>query len=184
MRSITIAALATLGLVALAGIASADPDECPDCHPQPAPVKNDCGFSSVHEGDALSNNTTEAGRVEACIANAHHPQGLWAKLSLCFSAIAHGISEMLGIDAGVDVFASQDGVDVDATVDVADHHADFDDSALDDVDDTTWQTLAEVHAHVDGPLQDAGVDTRDNPVGGDDLPHVNLDICPDIHLDC
>jgi hypothetical protein len=169
--SILVALAATL---ALAGVAAASGPSCPDCHPDHPPIKNDCGYSSAHEG-VQGNDSSEAGRGAVCVANAHHKQGPWIKLEACFASFVNKVGHKLGLNVNLAVYASQDGVDVDSHDTVAGRTVDYDRTPIvGKTDDATWTTLHDVHAVVDGKLP---VDTRDAPEGGDDLPHVTKDVC-------
>lgn len=178
MPTTTKIVIALAALVAMSSVASADPG-CPDCHTQPVPIKNDCGYSSAHQG-AHAANVTDAARGELCVANAHHKQGPWVKLGLCFEGIVNKVAQTLGLKVNLDLYASQDGVDLDSSADVAGQHVDYERSPLGKTDDMTWPALAQVHGQVDDKVP---VNTRDVPVGGDTLPHANVDVCAKAKVD-
>src|SRR5213082_2554030 len=105
-------------MLACTGVAAAGPG-CPDCHQSdPPPIKNDCGYDGVHQGAAQSNSSA-ATNDGACVANAHHKQGPWAKLDLCVEALVNKLAHKLGLHVELQLYASQDGVDVDSNDNVA-----------------------------------------------------------------
>lgn len=77
---------------------------------------------------------------------------VWTWFELRLSAVVDAVRDLVGLDAPhaadahVELYASDEGLDLDATVD----EWDFDGSELGDADGMTWQVLAEAKATV-GP---------------------------------
>jgi hypothetical protein len=175
MTTTTPIVAALVAALALAGVAAAAPG-CPDCHMDPPPIKNDCGYTGAHQG-AAAHDDTEATNDGVCVANAHHKQGPWVKLDLCFESFVDAVAHRLGLHLELQLYASQDGVDAKSDDVVAGHTAMSQHTPVQAVDDASWQALGQVHAKVDPVLASQGVDTRDAPVGGDQLPHTYVDAC-------
>lgn len=80
--------------------------------------------------------------------------GFWTWLQIGLRAVLASIGDALGVDedvsesadANVEVFASDQGVDLDATADVAGHAIDFDASEAGGLDGQTWETMGQVRA--------------------------------------
>lgn len=150
-------------LIALAGIAAAQNNPCPDCHPD----KEGNWTNPFHEVDVGYVETNESGSTtkevladtDVAHASPGEEKGFWAYLSICLSAFVDDVEQMLGIhtdiDAHADVYAESNGVDVDAgltgTQVICDELEvdtscdwDFDQSQLGDLDGKTWQTVSKV----------------------------------------
>jgi hypothetical protein len=137
-----------LALVALAGIASAQNAPCPECdedgasNPENQYSSIDIGL--IHEDDA-------EGLVDTDLATSHmgDEKGLWTWLSICLSVFVEKIENALGLDTGVDVdahvevYASEDGVDLDASIPGV---WDFDESEIGHLDGETWEAMQDVNA--------------------------------------
>lgn len=139
-----------IGLVAflaLAGVASAQ-SSCPECD-EDGDGNTDNPYHSVDAG-AILNNTTALADTDVAHSQNDDEKGLWAWLSICLSAMVGPIEDLLGVDTGLDsnteVFASEDGVDLDATVHFGDETIDFDDSEVGDLDGMTWEAAQDVNA--------------------------------------
>lgn len=144
-------------LLALSGVASAQVAECPECD-EDVPANDDCRYSSVDTG-YVGENLTQLVDTDLCVANADDERGFWAVFSLCLTTILNGLNEAVGIFANVNIFTSEHGVDVDATVSTPLGDVDLEDTPAGDLDDATWQHLGELNGE-SHPL----------PVGGDALP--------------
>lgn len=182
-----------LALVAVSGLASAQDDPCPECDPDGG-SNPDNTYSSVDVG-ALHGESKALADSDWATSHSDDEKGFWTWLSLCLSAFLSEWKEMLGVeadaDAGVETYASQDGVDLDATVQADDQVCEplpddaraalgddgscalgFDRSAAGDLDGRTWEAMGDVNARLD----EAGVDRR-APVPGETLPSVDADGC-------
>lgn len=77
---------------------------------------------------------------------------VWTWFEIRFSAVVDAVRDLVGldvphaVDANAEVYASDDGVDLDANLD----DWDFDGSEIGDVDGLTWKAVAEAKATV-GP---------------------------------
>ena len=140
MRSTTTLLAALVGLLAVAGVASAqEAIECPECD-EDVPAMDDCTYSSYDTG-YVSENYTSLVDTDVCVHEADESGGWWATFSLCLTEILSACGEMLGVFATLNVFASEDGVDVDGGIETTDGVSlDFEDSPLADLDDATWES--------------------------------------------
>lgn len=146
MRSTHILLAALLSLVAFAGVAAAqEAVECPECD-EDVPANDDCTYSSYDSG-YLSENYTSLVDTDMCVHEADEDGGWWATFSLCVTEILSACGEMLGVFASLNVFASEDGVDVDGGISTTDGlEVDFEDTPLGDLDDATWENSPDADA--------------------------------------
>ena len=166
MRSTTTLLAALVGLLAVAGVASAQETiECPECD-EDVPAMDDCTYSSYDTG-YVSENYTSLLDTDACVHEADEHGGWWATFSLCIVEILTACGEMFGVFATLNVFASEDGVDVDGGLQTTDGlGVDFEDTPLGDLDDATWENAPEGDLPTDLPA--------DLPT--DDLPAEAMDV--------
>lgn len=150
-------------LVAVSGVASAQTVVCPECD-EDVPANDDCRYASVDTG-YVSENVTQLVDTDLCVAEAGDERGFWAVFSLCLTTLLQGLNEAVGVFANVELFVSEEGADLDATVTTPEGTVDFDESPLGDLDGMTWEAL-------EGHTPEA------RPVGGDALPgDVLVDVC-------
>lgn len=134
-------------LLAIAGFASAQ-SVCPECDEDGDGVAD----NTYHDVDLGVVEDHAEALVDTDLAHGHNDdeKGLWAWFSLCLSAWIGKIEEALGmdtdVDANVDAYVSEDGLDLDATAYLGGERVDFDDSELGDLDGMTWDAMADVHA--------------------------------------
>lgn len=142
--------LCLLALVAIAGIASAQ--GCPECDEDGA--AEDSRYSSVDTG-VITNETGVLYDTDQSLGENQHGRFTWLQHCLRFwNVLGHSLSLM------VEVFASEDGVDVDAKAALDDTQVDLEETPLGAVDDATWGVVE--------PLPvDLPVDHRDMPPGLD-----------------
>lgn len=168
-----ITTLLLAALLALAGSAGATPS-CPECDEDGAP-NADNDYHSVDAGGV----TNEGGALADGDAAYHmEKSGFFAWLSLCLSAWLDRVEETLGLDSGLDgnaeVYASESGVDVDATVRLdGEVLADFDQSELGSLDGTTWEVVGEADAQLDA----AGAPAREYPEQPAEVETLDVDAC-------
>lgn len=143
-----------IGLVALTGAATAQENACPECD-----GADDSWYSSIDAG-FVDEEATALADTDASLGESKDV-GDFAWLSICLQFL-----QILGenIVATVDVFASEEGVDVDGSVSVADESIDLDEDVIGDLDGQTWEAL-------DGSDVDLPVDHEDLGDG------VDLDLC-------
>lgn len=153
------------GLLAIAGVASAQNDPCPECDPDGEPGEN--SYHSVDAGligaNATGTHVTEvlADTDVAYNHDAESEKGFWTWVSICFSAFLQKVEEMVGVetdvDANVEVYSDSEGTDIDASVTgvqdactalEVDTECDwsFDQSELGDADGMTYQAIAAAEA--------------------------------------
>lgn len=138
MRSTTTLLAALVGLLALAGVASAQTAECPECD-EDVPANDDCTYSSVDTG-FVGKNATSLVDTDLCVREADESGGWWAVFSLCLTQVLEAGGELIGVFVTLDIFASEDGLDVDGGIATTDGEVlDFDDSPIGDLDDQTWE---------------------------------------------
>lgn len=104
--------LTLAGLLAVAGIASA---QCPECDPDGDP-SDDGSYSSIDLG-VVDDNATAAGDTDLSVAD-EGSDSFWAWISLCIMAFVEHVQHAVGIDLGLyasaDAYVSEDGIDLDA----------------------------------------------------------------------
>lgn len=139
MRSILTLLASLMALLAVAGFATAQETmECPECD-EDVPATSDCTYSSYDTG-VVSENLTSLVDTDTCVHEADEHGGWWATFSLCLTEILSACGEMFGVFATFNVFASEDGVDIDGGLETSDGLSlDFEDSPLADLDDATWE---------------------------------------------
>lgn len=184
-----------LALITAAGVASAQNDPCPECDSD-GPAGDSGSYSSIDLG-AITDNATALVDTDASFSDSDDEEGFWAWLSICLSVFVERIENLLGVespevdlDANVDAFISDDGVDLDANVQLDDEVCDnmdgnvtealggnsdcvfsFDRSELGDLDGETWKVAAEAKAAL-------GLDEVNLPVGGEHIPEdIDIDLC-------
>ena len=181
-------------LLAVSGVAAAQNDPCPECDPDGAD-NPDNTYSSVDLG-YVTNDTEVLGDSDWAVSHSDDEKGFWAWLSLCLSAWLAHVEGVLGVDADVDgnveLYLSEDGVDLDATVQMDERVCEtvgenetlaslgddggcvfgFDRSDLGDADGQTWVLLGDAN----GQLRDAGVEPH-VPFPGEHVPAVDEDLC-------
>lgn len=141
MRTALIPTFAIAALLALAGTALAQ--DCPECDEDPddgGAVDNSYHSANVgviEEQDRLLVDT------DASHGHLREEKGFWSWLSLCFESFFGSIEEVLGVSLGTnanaELYASEDGVDLDATLYLAGERWDFDESEIGDLDGQTWE---------------------------------------------
>ena len=153
MRSTTTLLAALAGLLAVAGVASAqDVAECPECDAD-VPAMDDCTYSSYDTG-YVSNTTVDLVDTDMCVSKPGDERGWWATFSLCITQILTACGEMFGVFATFNVFASEDGVDVDAGLETTDGlGVSFDESPLGGLDDATWESMPDADVPNDLPVE-------------------------------
>lgn len=160
MRALTTL-IPVVALLAIAGYAVGQNNPCPECDPDGDPNMENA-YHSVDAGVVDGNTTEVLADTDAAHSHDGDEKGLWAWFSLCLSAFAQHVEDLLGVetdaDANVAVYADSEGVDLDASVtglagvcEAADLTAedcvvDFDKSELGDVDGMTYEVVAGVEA--------------------------------------
>ena len=146
MRSTTTLLAMLVGLLAVAGFAAAQETvECPECD-EDVPPMDDCAYSSYDSG-YVSENHTSLVDTDQCIHEADENGGWWATFSLCITEVLSACGEMFGVWGSLNVFASEDGVDVDGGIETTDGLGlDFEDTPLGDLDDATWENAPDADA--------------------------------------
>lgn len=177
-------------LLAFSGAAAAQNAPCPECDEDDGGSHNN-SYSSIDLG--VVDDEAEL-LADTDVANGHgnEESGFWAWLSICLSAWLQAIGDAVGLqtdaDASVEVFVSEDGVDLDMDVRGAQHACaavdpalecdfDFDESDLGDLDGMTWEAMADVNAEREA----LGLGTPTLPGDGLDTPSADLDAC--LHAD-
>lgn len=183
-----------MALVALAGVASAQNDPCPECDPD-GPDNPENTYSSLDLG-VLGNDTEALADSDWAVSHSDDEKGFWSWLSLCLGVFIAHVEDVLGVevdvDGNVEAYVSQDGVDLDATVQMDDavcQNVDgnvtatlgddggcafgFDRSAAGDLDGQTWETLGEANAE----LRANGVEPHVVGFPGEYAPSVDEDVC-------
>lgn len=149
-------------LLALAGVAAAQNAPCPECDPD-GQANPDNSYHSVDAG--LANVTGDGSEVlaDTDVAYGHtgDEKGFWTWIQLCLSVFLDKIEDAVGIhtdlDANAEVYASEEGVDLDASArglqDVCtaigvqkDCDYNFDESELGELDGKTWETMSTIEA--------------------------------------
>lgn len=183
------------GLLAIAGVASGQNNPCPECDPDGEPADN--SYRSVDAGLVDGNGTSENASilVDTDVAYNDDPEsekGFWTWLSICLSAFADYVEDVVGVhtdvDANVQVYSDSEGTDVDASVTglqrvcgevganvTCDY--DFDESELGDLDGMTYQAIATVEAKTgaDVWVPAVGPDTEDSDT--DACVRADLTLC-------
>lgn len=170
---------ALAAMLALAGVAAA---QCPECDPDGA-AGSDGSYSSIDLG-AIHHDGGAVADTDLSVAD-EGSSGFWAWLSVCLTVFIDSIEDLIGFDTGLqasaDAYVSEDGIDLDAAVDLADLCAStpvgetvdcattFDESPLGDLDGQTWQVAEEVHA--------AGAPYVGMPVSNDAVDGIDVDAC-------
>lgn len=180
--------MALAALLAVSGVAAA---QCPECDPDGAPGTDDGSYSSVDVG--------AVGDTDLSVAD-EGSSSFWAWFSVCLTVLIDGIEHLLGVDTGVqasaDGYASEDGLDLDAAVDLGtacgtagagdavgdatgspvDCAFDFDQSELGGLDGETWEAMSDLHA--------AGAPYVGMPVSNDAADGLDADSCVvvDVHI--
>lgn len=110
--------LTLAGLLAIAGVASA---QCPECDPDGEPG-DDGSYSSIDLG-AVDEHGAAVGDTDLSVAD-EGSDSFWAWISICLMAFIEGIEDAIGIDLGLyasaDAYVSEDGIDLDAGLTVPD----------------------------------------------------------------
>ena len=113
MRTATRILMALAALLATTGIAAA---QCLECDVDGEP--GDSGSYTSVDAGAVTDKANVSGDSDLSVADSD--EGFWLWLALCLSAFVDGIEGILGVDSGVDAnveaYGSQHGVDLDATV--------------------------------------------------------------------
>lgn len=166
------ALIATLAaLVAVSGLAAAEP--CPECDEDGEPADNT--YHSIDLG-VVHDNATALADTDLALSHQNDEKGFWGWISICLTAFVDKVGEMLGVEADVnghaDVYASEEGVDVDASLE----DVDFDESALGDLDGMTFEAMGEVNDRraqmgLGGHL----------PLGAPEMDDTDTDVC--VHAD-
>lgn len=187
-----------MAMIALSGVAAAQNAPCPECDTD-GPGNDQSTYSSVDLG-VVTNDAEALADTDWAVPHSDEGKGFWAWLSLCFGAFLGHVGDVFGVDAdvdgNVDLYAGQDGVDLDATLqmdeavcgqldgnvtaaagDDGDCVFGYDRSALGDTDGQTWETMGDVHAQLD----DAGVE-HDLSLPGESVPSVDEDLCLDAEM--
>lgn len=152
MRNTLPMLVALLGLLAVAGVATAqETTTCPECD-EDVPPTDDCTYSSYDTG-YVSENVTSLYDTDSCVHEADENGGWWATFSLCVTHVLNACGEMLGVFARFNVFASEDGVDIDAGISTTDGlDVNFDDSPVGDLDDATWENAPDQDLPTEAPV--------------------------------
>lgn len=146
--------LALAALLAACGVAAAQ--ECPECDADGEPGASG-SYSSVDTG-YVSEDGLYLVDTDMSVSDPDDPKGVWSWFSLCITALADCFEELLGLDTGfqgnVELYQSEQGMDLDATFRLADPACDlapetcvfsFDESELGHLDDATWQGSTQLH---------------------------------------
>ena len=188
-----------LALLALTGVASAQNDPCPECDPDGG-ENPDNTYSSIDLG-LVGNDTEVLGDTDWAVSHSDDEKGFWAWLSLCLGVFLAHVEEILGVevdaDASVEAYLSEDGIDLDATVQMEDEVCQnvdgnvtaalgdngecvfgFDRSELGDLDGQTWEVMGDANAQ----LREAGVDVH-VPFPGEHAPSIDEDVCVEAELE-
>lgn len=195
MRAPIFVLISLVGLLAIAGMASAQNNPCPECDPDGEPADN--SYHSVDAGLIDGNATTENAEalVDTDVAYNHDPEdekGFYTWISICLSAFVDYVEDIVGIhtdvDAHVEVYSDSEGTDVDASVTGLQYVCgaanvnmtcdyDFDDSELGDADGMTYEAIAAAEATtgVDVWVPAVLPDTDDTDT--DLCVHVDLQLC-------
>ena len=164
-------------LLAVAGWASAQNAECPECDADGVPGVNS-SYSSVDLGVIDEDDLEAIADTDASLSD-HRSETFFGWISICLSAFVDSIAGLVGLDldldANAEVYASEHGVDVDATVlSEGEEALDFDASALGDLDGATFEAM--------GGVRDAtGLDV-DGGVGGLVPDGLDVDACLEVDL--
>lgn len=149
----------TVGVLAVSGVASAQTvDTCPECD-EDVPANDDCAYSSVDTG-RVTNRSVQLVDTDVCVHEADEDGGFWAVFSLCLTSIFDHLGEFVGVFATMDVFVSDDGMDIDGGIATSDGTlVDFDESPVGDLDDQTWGQTGDLGVEVPSTdvLPDEGV---------------------------
>lgn len=163
---------ALVALLAAASVASAQSD-CPECDAD----GEGNSMNTYHNADvAFVDEETSEVLADTDAAHGHldDNKGFWAWLSLCASAWFGAVEEALGIDTDTDanaqVYASEDGIDLDAVAYVQGERVSFEETELASLDGETWSVMGDVSA------------TREDAVGEypttiPDYDGADLDLC-------
>lgn len=175
-----------LALVTISGVAAAQNAPCPECDDD-GPDNLENSYSSVDLG-YVGNGSEALADTDLATSHLNDDKGFWAWLGICLSAwlekVGHAIGVQTDVDASAEVYASEDGVDLDANVHgvqrvcaVADEtlscDLDFDRSDVGDLDGMTWEVMQDVNAQRDA----LGLQTPVLPGEGLDAPSADLDLC-------
>ena len=152
IRTHLLGALAAL--LALSGVAAAQ--ECPECDEDGEPGTSG-SYSSVDTG-YLTEDGILLVDTDMSVSDPDDPKGFWSWMSVCITALVDCFEEILGLDTGyqgnVEIYTSEQGVDLDATFRLVDPACDlapetcvvsFDESELGHLDDETWQGSTQLH---------------------------------------
>lgn len=183
LRSLIVLA----GLLAIAGMATAQNAPCPECDPDGEPAEN--SYHSIDVGVIEDNSTEVLGDTDVAHSHDGDEKGFWLWLALCLSAFVQHVEDALGVhtdlDANVEVYADSEGVDLDASVYGLQHACaalgvnetcdwSFDGSELGDADGMTYEAVATVEATT-------GVDVY-VPAVLPDTGDSDLDVCAKVDL--
>lgn len=191
----TFVLIVIAAMLALVGVAAAQNNPCPECDPDGESYDN--SYHSVDAGLIDGNATAE--HAEALVDtdvsynhDAESEKGFWTWFSICLSAFADYVEDIVGVhtdvDANAQVYSDSQGTDVDASVTglqyicgaanvnmTCDYN--FDDSEVGDADGMTYEAVSTVEATTGEDVWVPSVlpDTEDSDT--DVCVHVDLSLC-------
>lgn len=145
MRTTLRTLIGLAALLAFAGVATAQNLACPECDEDGAAEESN--YFSVDAG-AVDEPSEALVDTDAATSNENTEGGFFAWLSVCLSAFLEDVSDALGIelDANVEAFVDSDGVDIDGVVQVGDTVVDIEDDVVGDLDDQTYEAIAQIES--------------------------------------
>lgn len=145
-----------VGLLALAGVAAAQ-SPCPECDADGEP--DDSWYSSVDTG-VIGEDEGVLADTDTSVGENQHGKFSWLSACLRFwDALGNELALMWN------VFVSEDGADVDATLQLNDQTVDLDETPAGQLDDLTWTHMP------DGPVALPPFDASMMPIDGQDVDH-------------